>query len=207
MNNQQFISTLKAYADRHGRDDLLRMMEVKHPSSSSVFINRLYHELNGIVREMEQFADRHKGDDEENLTINIVRQLRRTGYSASHDTYSKGHPDIYIVQDEFTWLGECKLHSTYDWLVEGLKQLYEKYSTGKEDGLGLLIYIQRKDAQAILDEWRSRLMADGTCALKTTKDGAKADKLCFWSVHKHAVTGIDVETKHIGVALFVHPKG
>ena len=207
MNSQQFISTLKAYTDRHGRGDVLRTMEVKHPSSASVFVERLYRELNAIVREIEQFADLHEGDGEEKLTINIVRQLCRAGYSASHDTYSKGHPDIRIVQDAYTWLGECKVHNAYDWLFDGLKQLYEKYSTGNEEGFGLLIYIQGKDAQAILDEWRSRLTADGTCGLKTTKDGAKGDKLCFWSVHKHAVTGFDVETKHIGVALFVHPKG
>jgi hypothetical protein len=181
-------------------------MEVKHPSSSSVFIKRLYHELNEIVREMEQFADLHKEDGEEQLTINIVRQLRRSGYDASHDTYSKGHPDIRVAQDAYTWLGECKVHKDYDWLVKGLKQLFEKYSTGNEDGLGLLIYIQGKDAQAVLDEWRTRLKTDGACGLRTTKDGAKGDKLCFWSVHKHAATGTDVETKHIGVALFVHPK-
>jgi hypothetical protein len=205
MNNQQFISTLKAYIGRHGRDDVLRMMEVKHPQSSADFIRRLYQELTAIVRDLEQYADKHQEDLEDQITIDIVRQLRRSGYNSEHDTYTKGHVDIRVRQDSFVWLGEGKVHNAYDWLVKGLKQLHERYSTGREDGSGLLIYIRGQNAQAVIEEWRKRLMADKYCRLKVTKDAGTNDKLSFWSVHKHKGSVLDIETKHIGVALFVHP--
>jgi len=87
-----------------------------------------------------------------------------------------------------------------------LKQLHERYSTGREDGPGLLVYIRGRNAQAVIEEWRKRIIADKYCCLKETRDAGDNDKLSFWSVHKHEGSGLDIETKHIGVALFVNPK-
>ena len=130
--------------------------------------------------------------------------LRQTGYDASHDKDHRGHPDFCVTSMDYLWLGEAKIHKSYDWLLDGLKQLHTRYSTGREDGSGLLIYIKNANAKAAMDEWRKRLEDSKECNLKETNDGQ--EKLTFWSLHQHEGSGSDIQTKHIGISLYYNPE-
>jgi hypothetical protein len=110
-----------------------------------------------------------------------------------------------VTQDSYKWLGEAKIHKDYAWLVEGLNQLQKRYATGREAGSGLLIYIKGSNAQAVLDEWCRRLELSKECNLKSTEDADKAEKLAFWSLHAHEGSGLEIRTKHLGVALYHNP--
>jgi len=110
-----------------------------------------------------------------------------------------------VAQQSFVWLGEAKIQRDYDWLLKGLKQLLDRYSTGREDGSGLLIYIKGKNANGVLEEWRRRLQAGGDCGLINTEDIAEPEKLAFWSIHEHQGSGLEIRTKHIGVSLYHKP--
>ena len=198
------LSTVKEYIRRHGEADLLRTIEINSPPDSDKFIERLYSEIASIVRTIEGTASIRKDDNEDRITLEIIQLLNQTGYNATHDTYTKGHVDIRISSNSFVWLGEAKIHNDYEWLLDGMKQLHTRYSTGREDGLGLMIYIRNRDAKAVIDEWRKRLEENKYCGLKESKDGQ--EKLTFRTVHQHAGSGLDIETKHIGVSLFYNPE-
>jgi hypothetical protein len=183
----------------------VRFLEINYPVNEAVFLRRLYAELRAIVQEIEEAKAVRKADSEDRLTIDIKCLLCGRGYSASHDTYTNGHVDLRVEQNQFVWLGEGKIHNDYDWLRKGLEQLHLRYSTGRETGSGLLIYIKGKNAKAVMDEWRRRLTQGKFCGLKTTKNSDAGDVLTFWSSHNHEASGLEVQTKHIGMALHVLP--
>ena len=198
------ISNIENIILRHGKEGLMRYLEIIHPSDGNKFISRLYQEIANIVQNLEETAHHRRNDNEDRITSDIVLLLRQSGYDATHDTDSRGHVDIRVKNKIFVWLGEAKIHSNYDWLLEGLKQLHTRYSTGREEGSGILIYIKVANAKAVIDEWRKKLESGRECNLKETSDGS--EKLTFWSIHQHEGSGLDISTKHIGVSLFYNPQ-
>jgi hypothetical protein len=142
--------TVGEYRRRYGDDELVRVVEIAHPSTGEIFVKRLYKELDAVIDEIERTASLRQKDGEDHITSDIVLGLRRAGYNATHDAYSKGHADIKVAQDEFVWLGEAKIHDGYDYLLKGLKQLLSRYATGREKGSGLLVYIKGGNASAVL---------------------------------------------------------
>lgn len=203
--SQKVLSSIRKICERRGTEWLIRVIEIIVPPKGDVFINRLYQEISNIVRHIEQSAQYRQNDSEDRITIDIVGLLRQSGYDATHDTDSRGHVDIRVNNDNFVWLGEAKIHKSYNWLLEGLKQLHTRYLTGREDGSGLLIYfIKTANAKSVMAEWRKRLEAGNECNLKETNDDV--EKLTFWSIHQHEGSGLDVRTKHIGISLYYKPK-
>lgn len=197
--------TIKAYVNRYGNNDFVRVMEIFHPPSNDAFVDRLYSELNAIIRNIEETAAVRQTDGEDRLTLDIVLNLRRAGYTVSHDAYVNGHADISVTQDNFRWLGEAKEHRDYEWLFKGLRQLLSRYATGREDGSALLVYIKNKDAANVLAEWRKRLTETKECELQSTNDSSTGEKLVFWSTHKHNGSGLPIKTKHLGISLYFQP--
>jgi hypothetical protein len=205
MRPELVSDTIEEYRSRHGDEELLRLIEILHPETGEVFVERLYKELGAVIRDIEGSASLRQNDGEDRITIDVITSLRRSGYNATHDAYSKGNADITVAQDYFVWLGEAKIHHSYDWLLKGLKQLLGRYTTGREDGSGLLVYIKGSNAKAVLDEWRRRLENGNECNLKGTEDAQQPEKLAFWSIHAHEGSGLELRTKHLGVSLFHNP--
>lgn len=203
MQSQEMLSSIEKIRERRGTDWLMRVIEIIHPPNGDVFINRLYQEISSIVRIVEQSAQYRQKDSEDRITIDIVGLLRQSGYDATHDTDSRGHVDIRVNNDKLVWLGEAKIHKDYNWLLEGLKQLHTRYLTGREDGSGLLIYIFVANSNNVMNEWRRRLEAGNECNLKETSNGV--EELTFYSIHRHEGSGLDVQTKHIGISLYYNP--
>jgi hypothetical protein len=200
----KILSSINSIIERRGAEWLTRVLEIIHPSQRDIFLDRLYQEISSIVRYIEQTAQYRQKDTEDRTTIEIVGMLRQSGYDASHDKDHRGHPDFCVESLDYIWLGEAKIHRDYDWLIDGLKQLHKRYSTGLEDGSGILIYIYGMNAKAVMDEWRERLEARNECNLKQTNDGQ--EKLTFWSLHQHTGSGLDLQTKHIGISLYYNPE-
>ena len=204
QESNKSIFTIEQIIERHGTEWFQRHIEIAYPLSGEIFVSRLYAEIENIVRMLEQTAHLRQDDKEDRITLDVIHLLCQAGYDASHDTDSRGHVDILVRNKTFVWLGEAKIHGSYDWLLDGLKQLQTRYLTGREEGSGILIYIKGPNAKKVMDEWRKRLVAGSECNLKKTSD--EPEKLTFWSVHQHEGSGLDISTKHIGVSLFYKPQ-
>ena len=203
MKTQKVLSSIKNICERRGIGWLIRAIEIICPPTGDVFIDRLYQEISNIILIIEQSAQYRQNDPEDRITIDIVGLLRQTGYNATHDPDYRGHPDIRVSNDNFVWLGEAKIHNSYEWLMDGLKQLHTRYMTGRENGSGILIYIFGSNAKNVIDEWRKRLTESNECNLMNTVDCE--ENLTFWSIHRHESSGLDVKTKHIGISLYFNP--
>lgn len=95
--------------------------------------------------EMEKNKHLKKEDDksEDQLTIEIVSQLKMLGIDASHDKQQGGHCDILVEGSEgFVWIAEAKKHKDYLWIEKGFRQISTRYSTGVygQDAGDIIVY-------------------------------------------------------------------
>ncbi|MGX7885473.1 hypothetical protein ACWTWO_14015 [Enterobacter hormaechei] len=121
------------------------------------FIMMLYKDIETILALLEKTASLRQNDGEDRLSIEIINILIGAGYLASHDQYINGHSDIVVSFNSFTWIGEAKIHSSYDYLMEGFMQLCDRYSTGNEDDCegGLIFYIKGNNALEVVERWKA----------------------------------------------------
>ncbi len=171
------------------------------------FINILYRDIDTIIFDTEENPELYQSDQQEDrLTVEIKRQLRRMGYDASHDSKVGGHADLVVRKAEYLWIGEAKIHRSYDYLWQGFQQLTTRYSTGdcnQKDG-GLLIYIFKKNLKAIMQKWQEHLLS------KNLPDYSL--KLCqvrpsaFFSIHTHDRSGEPFRVRHMPIMLYFEPQ-
>ncbi len=170
------------------------------------FINQLYKDIDNIVFSKEENPELYEQDTEDRITIDIKNTLRILGYDASHEAKVGGHADLLVRKNKFLWIGEAKIHHSYDYLWEGFQQLTTRYSTGdcnQKDG-GLLIYIRNENAKNVMDSWQLHLSSKELPDYSSNP--CLKRKLAFFSSHKHPRTGEQFRVKHIGMTLYFNPK-
>jgi hypothetical protein len=170
------------------------------------FIDVLYTDIDNIIYRIQDNAELRQNDSEDRLTIDIVNQLNCLGYDASHETKIGGHVDILVKKNQFKWIGEAKIHGAYDYLWKGFLQLSTRYSvadSNQKDG-GIIIYIRQKDANLIINKWKSHLVSknlpDYSC------DTCKNREMSFFSIHKHESSGLPFRIRHLPVILYFNPQ-
>lgn len=170
------------------------------------FLEVLYSDLDYCNKLLVEHRQALQNDNEDRLSIQIVASLKFKGYIAEHDTQHGGHVDIFVKHNQFTWIGEAKIHSTYDYLMDGFLQLTTRYSAGvyNETSGGLFIYIRNRDAKAVVDTWKEHL----SCALadKIEFIDCTCNPDCFFSSIRHPVSGKQYSIRHMPIALHFEPQ-
>ncbi|EPM5497404.1 hypothetical protein ACTM7A_001340 [Vibrio fluvialis] len=175
------------------------------------WLKRLYKDLNVIIQDIIfPSASFRQKDKEDRFNLDIANSLKLLGYQASHDRWNNGHPDIFVESPGrgYKWTAESKIHSTYDYLLEGYKQLCERYSSGfqYQDQGAVLVITKNMDIKSLMDNWRKVLAADvGYQKAGVTIYDCKLDKMCFMSSHKHSVSGENFEVRHIPISIKFQP--
>jgi hypothetical protein len=170
------------------------------------FIKILYFDIDKIIYQIEENPELRLQDGEDRLTIDIKNQLCCMGYNASHDTKIGGHADLLVKKNNFTWIGEAKIHSSYNYLWEGFLQLTTRYSTGdsnQRDG-GIFMYIRQKNANTIIEKWKNHLLNKELPDFNS--EACENRELSFFSTHKHEGSGRDFRIKHMPVILYFQPQ-
>ncbi|MVS97884.1 hypothetical protein [Devosia marina] len=154
----------------------------------------------------EMTKNRHVKLDhsEDALSIDLVTSLKAMGFQASHDTQYGGHCDIVVeAKGQFLWIAECKIHSSYDWLLKGFAQLDTRYSTGLpgQDAGEMIIYSRNQRADQGMASWKERLKE----ARPDVEFHDGDAKLMFRTTHTHELTGATFRVRHICVPLYFKP--
>lgn len=172
------------------------------------FIDILYSDLTEALAIVQENPELRHNDKEDRLTVEVVGILRGMGYDAAHERKIGGHTDISVRgRNRFLWIGEAKIHDSYDYIFEGFQQLCTRYSTGDadQDCGGLLIYITNKNAANVVSKWRERIAGYGVEDLKVLNCEERPD-MVFFTTHKHERSGRTFKVKHIGVSIYFDPK-
>lgn len=172
------------------------------------FVDILYKDITTIVNDFQSNPQYYQDDSEDKLTYNFCTQLKRLGYDSSHGSTIGGETDLLVksyTSKEYMWIGEAKIHGSYDYLYEGFLQLNTRYSTGaynQSDG-GLLIYIRQKNSKLVIDKWKEHLSEKQLPSFDTKPCPNNLD---FFSVHEHETSGLPFRIKHIPIMLYFNPQ-
>jgi hypothetical protein len=159
-----------------------------------------------IAQEMSKNSHLKQDRSEDELTGDIISQLKCMGFTASHDTQYGGHCDIVIeAREDFLWIAEAKKHGNYDWLLKGFQQLDTRYTTGLagQDSGELIVYHFGQRTDKIMRAWAEylKLRRIDVNVLQTADN-----KLYFTSEHTHKRTGRTFNIRHLGINLYFKPE-
>jgi hypothetical protein len=141
--------------------------------------------------------------DEETLSAILALALSTPGLSVTQETHSNGHVDITITADHCVpvrkKLAEAKIWDGPEYHIKGIKQLLDRYTTGRE-GRGLVIaYVRKRNIKGLLTKLRETMNKERPC--KQTAD--TIDHTLKWSfLSTHAPCGETLEVGHIGCNLY-----
>jgi len=147
---------------------------------------------------------RHKRDEDE-LTTDLITDLKAMGFDASHDKDYGGHADIVIeARENFLWLAEAKIHRDYAWLLKGFQQLDTRYSTGLpgQDTGSLIIYCKRRRVDLVMDRWCEELARARPDVSITV---CAENPLIRRSSHRHERTGLLFRVRHVPISIYFKP--
>jgi hypothetical protein len=161
--------------------------------------------LEAALRRLETNSRNFIGLDENGLSAVLAAALEVPGLHVSSEMHSNGHVDLTIDAEHCTpvrrKLGEAKIYDGFSYHVAGLKQLLQRYTTGRE-GRGLLIvYCRREDIKGKMETLRARMDSSLPC----DQQGNTVDHRLRWSfgsAHRHSsgeVCGVD----HVGCNLCI----
>lgn len=202
------LAEIKAVAEELGVQGIVGSIKRFTAGNYQQFVDVLCSDINDIVLGMQENPELRRNDGEDRLTIEIASILRGMGYNAGHEIKIGGHTDLSVRgRKNYLWIGEAKIHSSYDYLFQGFQQLCTRYATGdtNQDSGGLIIYIKNKDAAAVVRTWRERLVEYGLEELSLRGSEARPE-FEFNSSHKLERSGALFNVKHIGVSLHFDPK-
>ncbi|EOV4658582.1 hypothetical protein ACONVD_002948, partial [Escherichia coli] len=154
-------------------------------------------ELDSAVQAIEENSNKLNFDlTEDQLTLILLANIKNKdmGIEAYHENNQRGHCDITIKLNRFTWHGEAKKHTgSYSYLFKGYAQLTERYSTGTVDSAsgGLIIYTRNKKCNEMMTKWKAHLdkSAPRIHACKSISiTPCKRNPLVFYSQHTHTVS-------------------
>lgn len=141
--------------------DLLERQVAQNTNDYSLFVQNIYKNLDECFRILEVNSKHHVDDGEDRITYVIRMFLHGRNIPCTFETYSNGHVDMTITENNFSWLAEAKIHKGNKWTNHGFKQLTYNYSLAKPgcDHGALIIYNkkERKNSKQCANEWREFL--------------------------------------------------
>lgn len=172
------------------------------------FVNILKRDIDEIVIEMERNRQRFQNSSEDEMTFYISSMLNQLGYTATNGSQFGGSVDLTVqkVLKGWLWTAEAKIFTALDKVNEGFLQLTSRYSPGSLEAAkaGMLIYVLTKNAADKMKTWKSHLENSGDSSLMTEPCVSRPN-LAFYSTQTHDGSGLPLNIRHIGVALYFKP--
>jgi hypothetical protein len=205
MNEPKTMSFAELKAIFTSPTDQIRF-QMALASSHEDRLNAVNAAIDWIVQEHTKTRQHRQGRSEDALSIDIVTDLKAIGFAASHDTQYGGHCDIVIeAREGFLWIGEAKIHDSYDWLLKGFQQLDTRYSTGipGQDAGGIIIYYTGRNLAKVMEKWHAHLSKARPDVQITV---CPKNPLVRDSVHIHQNSGLPFRIRHTPINLFFKPE-
>ncbi|KAB8311176.1 hypothetical protein EH227_04740 [Rouxiella chamberiensis] len=214
MNSRLSLADLRKQKMINQANESIQFMTYALESYSNFkeFIRLL---LDSAVKNLEENANKVGFDlSEDQLTIYLLGIINNPflGVLACHEVNQRGHCDITIKLDNYTWHGEAKKHSSaYSYLFKGYTQLTERYSTGTVDSAsgGVIIYTKNRLCHDVMKSYVSYVEkgAPKIHASKTISISACPNNpLVYYSTHEHTLTKLSYEVIHYPVNLYHNPQ-
>lgn len=159
--------------------------------------------LEKAIQNLESNRNSYAGLDEVGLTGVLTAGLSVPGLTVTQETHSNGHVDLTVEADHCVparkKLGEAKIYRGPANHIKGLTQLLDRYTTGRELGGLMIVYVRKEDISGIVKKMRQEM--DAKKPLK--QKGSTRDHVLKWSFRStHTLPSKDQhEVSHIGCNL------
>lgn len=171
------------------------------------FCDVLERKLLDVTLDIERNKALFHGLGEDRITAIICVSMKAAGFDAEHDTFRNGHADLLVKSENgrYEWFAEAKLDNGPAYLMEGFRQLSDRYSDGNPASSrgGLLIYTDKQHKIKTLDGWIAHVSANYTVPVNCTEKCGET--LTARTEHVHPATGISYRVRHIPVSLYYKP--
>jgi hypothetical protein len=175
-------------------------------STDEEFDEALEEHIGTAVEWLEENANALRADSEDSLSTTLAAKISiRKLVDATRETNSKGHVDITIkvISTSRKRLGEAKIYDGYKYHVKGIKQLVERYSTGRERSGYMFCYVKNPNINAKIVALQSDCDGHLPCNQIGAATAHKARrKWAFETRHTHE-SGEELRVVHYGVNLHV----
>lgn len=159
--------------------------------------------LQRAVQNLETDADNFETLNELGLTAVLAAGLSVPGLTVTREAHSNGHVDLTIDADHCVpvrrKLGEAKIYSGYAYHVKGLTQLLGRYTTGRELGGLLLVFVKKRGIATLVQDLRKEMDTKKPCE----QSGHTRNHTLRWSFEStHTLaTGDPHEVSHVACNL------
>ena len=186
--------------------EIARLSSRKLVDTYDKFVKILYEDIDEIIQDIQENPELRKDDAEDRLTIEILTNLNRLGYTVTHGTKVGGHTDLLVKYKGYKWISESKIYRGNEYLWGGFLQLTERYSIGddcQKDG-GILIYLKESDAARVMKNWGNHLESQNLENYEYHP--CPKNSLYFFSKYKHTKSGLIFTVRHMIVLLYFKPQ-
>jgi hypothetical protein len=184
----------------HDPDSLLAFVDylrTKNPELLKILCSRTDEEFDeGLEGILEQAADHLEKNathltqlGEETISAFLVAYLCSPGLRAIQEAHSNGHVDITIEAEHAPplrrRLGEAKIYSGPTYHVQGLKQLIDRYTTGREGSGFIVEYVKNPKIKELVTKVRSHMDSNKPCSQDGTSQNHRI-RWAFTTKHQHS---------------------
>ncbi len=162
--------------------------------------------LEKAIFRLEKYKSKFASLDEEALSGFLASAIELPGLTVTTEAFSGGHVDITIELNfsspKRIKLAEAKIYHGPAYHLNGLSQLINRYSTGREGRGMVIVYVRQDDIKALMKKIADELDATLPCM---QQGSSRPHNILRWSLltsHKHS-SGELMEVGHIGCNLFV----
>jgi hypothetical protein len=193
---REYVEFLKGVAGEY-IDLLTAKTEVEFDDAFDVLLQRQ-------VARLEQNSQNLVSLGEVPLSAVLAGYLSIPGISVTQEQHSNGHVDITVEARTRGGirrkLGEAKIYNGFIYHCDGLKQLLDRYTTGRECRGLLIVYVKKANIAGLVKELREGMDKD----LPEAQTGPTKDHDVRWwflSEHMHS-SGENVIVEHVGCNMY-----
>jgi len=180
--------------------------DLQHSSNFDDFNKSVEKYLDRILARVQKHPYARRFDCEDRITIDIVNGFQLLNFHAEHEASQNGNVDVTVSQSNtIYWLGEAKIDRDSGYLLEGFRQLVDRYLTDSRDKIfpTMLIYCKTRHAHETKKNWlkylkRPKLVSEFSINIK---DEGNNENYIVTS-HRCKKSGKTVDVKHHFVSLF-----
>lgn len=168
------------------------------------YLNHLYECLDKIFTRISFHPIHRENDSEDRTSLEIINILRFLRFPAEHESSYGGNCDIVINRDdEFIWLGEAKKDTGNHHIMEGFRQLVDRYATNKimKDG-ALLIYCRNNPPSDVIAAWEKYLKKKENQTGEYSINFLDSGHDYFITSHFHKANKTLFTVKHIAISFY-----
>lgn len=171
-------------------------------STDEEFDEALEKHISESIRWLEDNANALHTNSEDSLSTTLAGHMSiKQLLNATREENSRGHVDITIkvISTSRRRLGEAKIYGGYAYYEKGIKQLVDRYSTGREPTGYIFCYVKDPDIKVKMDNLQSECDSRRPCG-QATPCGAHSARWAFETSHRH-LSGESLRVVHFGINL------